>query len=64
MHPSDATLNEYVDEGLTAAERGAVDVHLGACDACRATVAGLRALGHAVASLEPIAPPERAWTRV
>ena len=64
MHPSDATLNDYVDDGLAAAGRSEVDVHLRACEVCRATLADLRALGHAAAALDAIDPPERAWTRI
>ena len=64
MHPSDATLNEYVDQGLTAAERGAVDVHLRECSVCRAMIADLEQLRTVAGGLEPIAPPARVWTRI
>ena len=36
MHPTDLLLNDYVDEGLAAAERESVDRHLQDCDRCRA----------------------------
>src|SRR5436190_2381013 len=64
MHPSDETLNAYVDDELTAAERGEVDVHLRGCDVCRAAIADVRALRDGAASLEPIAPPPEVWTRI
>jgi anti-sigma factor RsiW len=44
-------LSAYVDHALGAPERGAIDAHLGDCEPCRARVASLRALKHAIARL-------------
>ena len=64
MHPTDLLLNEYIEDGLTPAERRGIDDHLRDCDRCRAFVAELRDLRRAAASLRPMEPPARAWTRV
>lgn len=64
MHPTDLTLNEYVDGELGSAERGGVEAHLRECDACRNAVAALNELRRAASTLEPIAPPQRVWTRI
>jgi len=64
MHPTDLLLNEYIEDGLTPAERRGVDTHLHDCDRCRAFVAELRELRRAAASLRPMEPPARAWTHI
>ena len=64
MHPTELALNDFVDGGLGAAERGAVEAHLRDCDECRAVVADLQDLQRAVASLAPIEPPVDGWRRV
>src|SRR5207253_2171120 len=64
MHPTDLLLNDYVDEGLAAAERESVDRHLQDCDRCRAIVADLGELRQAVANLPPMEPPARTWVAI
>jgi anti-sigma factor RsiW len=64
MHPTDLLLNDYVDEGLAAAERESVDRHLQDCDRCRAIVADLGELRRAAANLPPMEPPARTWTAI
>ena len=64
MHPTDLLLNEYIEDGLTPAERRGVDTHLHDCDRCRAFVAELREIRRAAASLRPMEPPARTWTHI
>lgn len=58
MHPSEYTLNEYVDGTLAADDRAEVDRHLGACDACRRAVAEFGDVRRAVRELPPLTPPD------
>lgn len=64
MHPSDQTVNEYVDGALGDLERSEVERHLAACEPCRQLVEDLRDLTRRTAALEPMAPPARVWSRI
>ena len=64
IHPDGLTLNDYVDDALSAAERTAVEGHVAACPACREMVAGLRAVAAAAATLKPAEPPRAVWPRI
>jgi Putative zinc-finger len=64
MHPNELVLNDYVDDALTAADRGEVERHLAACDSCRDLVADLREIARAATTLEPLDPPARVWPRI
>jgi putative zinc finger protein len=64
MHPNEAVLNELVDNTLAPADTVEVERHLENCAECRALVAGLTDLRHAIASLESREPPARAWSRI
>jgi hypothetical protein len=64
MHPTDVTLNEFVDAALGRDEHAAVARHLESCAACRQLVSDLREIGRAAAALEPIEPPARVWTQI
>jgi anti-sigma factor ChrR (cupin superfamily) len=64
MHPNEATLNEYADGSLAAAERAGVEQHLAACASCRQTVDDLRDILRATGDLEPLDAPVRAWPRL
>lgn len=55
----EAKLNEYVDGMLAAHDRASVEAHLADCAACRATVAELRSLAAAAASLPRSIEPGR-----
>ncbi|MEJ2679730.1 MAG: zf-HC2 domain-containing protein, partial [Gemmatimonadota bacterium] len=56
-HPGFRKLNRYVDGDLRDAERARAAAHIARCDACRETVAKLRALGAAARDLPtPDAP--------
>ena len=64
MHPNEAVLNELVDNTLAPADRVEVERHLEGCAECRALVAGLTDLRHAIVSLESREPPARVWSRI
>src|SRR5580700_4724934 len=64
MHPSEAAVNDYVDETLDPRERGNIDRHLGECAACRQLAEDLREIRRMAASLDPREPPVRAWSRL
>ena len=64
MHPNEATLNEYADGSLGAAERAGVEQHLAACASCRQLVDDLRDILCATGDLEPLDAPVRAWPRL
>ncbi len=63
-HPEGVTLDDYVDDALTATERAAVEAHLAECADCRELVADLRGVLAAVSTLEPVQPPRTSWTRI
>lgn len=58
-HPDSERLNEFVDGLLAPEDAAAVDAHLAGCDACRAMVAGVRALNAELAALPKDIEPGR-----
>ncbi len=64
MHPNEALINEYVDDGLDATERASIERHLAECGECRALADDLRALTLAARNLPPADPPATAWRRL
>jgi anti-sigma factor RsiW len=54
-------LSEYVDGGLTAAERGALEVHLAGCAACTQALDELRAVVSRAHALDDVPPAEDLW---
>jgi len=63
-HPSDDTLNDYVDGALSADERVEVQRHIESCAQCGSLVADLRHIVDAAAALPPLDPPARVWARL
>lgn len=57
MHPTDFTLNEYLDSELGPAEYDAVQTHVVGCAACRTLLSELDDLKRSAAALGPINPP-------
>src|SRR5688572_13003567 len=64
MHPSEPTLNDYVDQTLGRDERAEVMHHLDTCSACRQLVEELREIARGAAALGPVTPPAQIWTRI
>jgi hypothetical protein len=64
VHPSDLTLNAFVDLALAGAEQADVERHLAACERCRTLVGDLREIRRAAGALGPIEPPAAAWSRI
>lgn len=56
-HATVEKLSEYLDDELTAAERGRVESHLEECGACRDHLAGLRRVVGRLEVLRRAAPP-------
>lgn len=56
-----ARLSEYLDGDLEAAERAALEAHLGSCEGCRRALEELRAVVGRAAALEARAPAEDLW---
>lgn len=64
MHPNEAVINEYIEGGLTAAERDDVARHLAGCAACRALADDLHELARAARNLAGVEPPAAVWRRL
>src|SRR5689334_21348116 len=63
-HPSDEQLNDFFDRALSPADHVAVARHLEVCPDCASLVDDLREVVGGAATLEPLVPPDRAWTRI
>lgn len=57
-------IDELVDGTLGPIRRAEFELHLAACDGCRALAADLQAIASTARTLEPLAPPVRVWTRL
>jgi hypothetical protein len=64
MHPTDLTLNDYVDRALGDSERADVERHLDQCPECRALADDLREIRRATKALTPLEPPAVVWRRI
>jgi anti-sigma factor RsiW len=64
MHPSDLTLNDYVDDLLADSERRRLDDHLRDCPQCRRLIADFGEIRRAATGLGPMDPPPGVWMRV
>lgn len=54
-------LSEYLDGGLDAADRAALEEHMTSCAACRATLAELRDVVAAASAVQDTAPSTDLW---
>jgi negative regulator of sigma E activity len=62
MHdPWTDRLSEYIDGELAATEARALEAHLATCDECSSTLAELRSIVAAAASLEDVPPATELW---
>lgn len=64
LHPADVSLKRYADGELPERERDSMTTHLSRCTDCRSTIAFLRELRAASASLPVIQPPDGLYQRV
>jgi hypothetical protein len=64
MHPTNETINEYVDGVLSAETCAEVEHHLQTCAQCALLVAELQHVIRAAGALSPVAPPAHVWSRL
>ena len=63
-HPSDETLNDYIERELNPADHVRVAAHLETCTHCALVVEEFHHVLRQAAALGPIAPPPQVWTRL
>src|SRR5688572_31543155 len=63
-HPTEETLNDYLERELTPAEHVRVATHLETCSECALIVAELQQIVREASSLGPVDPPEHVWTLI
>jgi anti-sigma factor RsiW len=63
-HPTEETLNDYLERELTPAEHVHVATHLEICAECALIVAEFEKIVRDASALGPIEPPEHVWTRI
>ena len=63
-HPTEETLNDYLERELTPAEHVRVATHLDACADCALIVAELQQIVRDASALGPIEPPEHVWAAI
>jgi anti-sigma factor RsiW len=64
MHPTDFTLNEYLDNELAPADHDAVRAHLATCAGCRTLLSALDDVIRSAAALGPLPPPSHICARL
>jgi putative zinc finger protein len=64
MHLKDETINDYIDDALTPAERASVEQHLAGCGDCALVAAELKQIVRETRALAPLQPAERVWRSV
>ena len=57
-------LSEYLDDELSAAERGEMDAHLSSCAECRSTLEALRAIVSSATQLGDSPPTRELWSGI
>ena len=63
-HPSEETLNDYVERDLSPAEHVRVATHLDTCADCSRFVADIQQLVREASALGPIEPPPHVWSGI
>lgn len=63
-HPTEDTLNDYIERELSPAEHVRVATHLETCAECALVVAEFQQIVREAAALGPIQPPEHVWTAI
>jgi hypothetical protein len=64
IHPSEETLNDYVERDLSPAEHVRVATHLETCPDCALFVTDMQQIIRDVSSLGPLEPPPHVWRRI
>ena len=63
-HPSEETLNDYVERDLSPAEHVRIATHLETCAGCSRFVADIQQLVREASALGPLEPPPHVWTAI
>ena len=63
-HPTDETLNDYVERELSPADQVRVATHLETCADCALVVADIQQIVREASTLGPLDPPPHIWTQV
>ena len=63
-HPSDETLNDYIERELNPADHVRVAAHLETCAACAAAVAEIQHVVREASALGPLTPPPHVWSLI
>jgi hypothetical protein len=63
-HPTEETLNNYVERELSPAEQVQVATHVNSCGDCALVVAEIEHVLREASTLGPVTPPEYVWTRL
>ena len=63
-HPTEETLNDYVERDLGPAEQVRVATHLETCRECALLVAELQNIVREASALGPMTPPPHVWTQI
>jgi hypothetical protein len=63
-HPSEETLNDYVERELSPAEHVRVATHLEGCSECALVVDEIQHIVREASALGPLTPPPHVWTAI
>jgi hypothetical protein len=63
-HPSEETLNNYVERELSPAEHVQVATHVDTCGECALVIAEIEHVLREASTLGPITPPPHVWTQL
>lgn len=63
-HPTEETLNDYVERDLSPAEHVRVATHLETCADCALFVADMQQIVRDASALGPLEPPAHVWTAI
>ena len=63
-HPSEETLNDYVERDLSPADHVRIATHLEACADCSLFVSDIQHILRDASSLGPLDPPPHVWTQL
>jgi len=63
-HPTEETLNDYVERDLSPAEHVRVATHVEACPDCALFVSDIQQIARDAAALGPVEPPPHVWAQL